>query len=288
MTKSVKEKERLGKIKECQLNGIPVPAELLKVKIMEIKGKNGKKTFRNRYKKKKRVNEYDFLLNNFKSNLKKYINKYIVDIANQIEVYEFEIRAMIYLNDPEVLTQIQIPYITLFINHKNKNFGYLTMEENQELDKYETYNGYNFFPCVFSNELQILDQKSQEYMTIFSCEFQFEESSFSKRFSIYKNKRFYHDISKLIITRKKFLSDIQISFKEPKPLKLFFHVSKEISVCWSANDKRYETCSIKNITEIDILKVFIGLGCIEINIPEEELIMKNIETIKNMILLSNY
>ena len=79
-----------------------------------------------------------------------------------------------------------------------------------------------------------------------------------------------------------------MSFADPKPLKLFFHVSKEISVCWSANDKRYETDSIKNTTEIDILKVFIALGCIEINIPEEDLIMENIETIKNMIRLSNY
>ena len=288
MTKSVKEKERLGKIKECQLNGIPVPAQLLKVKIMEVKGKNGKKTFRNFCKNKKRINDYDFLLNNFKLNLKEHINKYIVDIANQMEIYEFEIRTMVYLNDPEVSTERELPYITLLINSKDINLGYLIMAEHQKLDKYETYDGYNFFPCVFSNELQILDPNSQENMAIFSCEFQFEENSFSKRFSIYKNKRFYHDISKLIRTKNKFLSDIQMSFADPKPLKLFFHVSKEISVCWSANDKRYETDSIKNTTEIDILKVFIALGCIEINIPEEDLIMENIETIKNMIRLSNY
>lgn len=283
MTKSVKEKERLAKIRECQFNDIPIPAELLKVKILEIK------LSRNFCKRNKTVHNYDFFVKKFKLNFKQYVNKYIVYIANQMQIYEFKIRIMPYFYDAKIPTQDNLPCITLFIkDFKNRYFGYLIMSEHIKLNKYDTYDGYNFFPCVFSNELKTLDQKSQEDMSMLYCKIQFEESFFARKISVYKNRKFYDDISKLMITKNKFLQDIGMPFSESKPLKLFFHISKEINISWIANNKRYETYSIKNITEIDILKVFIGLGCIEINIPEEELIMKNIETIKNMIRLSNY
>jgi len=40
MTKSIKEKTRLAKIKHCQLHNIPVPVECIKVKISYSEIKN--------------------------------------------------------------------------------------------------------------------------------------------------------------------------------------------------------------------------------------------------------
>lgn len=265
MTKSVKEKTRLAKIRQHNFDGTPVTPDLLKVKFSYRKLKYhesynyNKKAFKNLY------NNTGMYKNASKS-LKDNIKPLLIDIANQLKKYDLKLKMSVYnLNN--------IMHIGLCLADSHKSIvGFIITDKNSD----------NFSPHV-------INQESSNNENI-RCKLLINEASVKRPF--------INNISKhmleLIEMKKKFLYDINFeSENNIGELSISFKIGREIIPLWeyfllSNGNLKYHHGDNLNITEIDIVKAFAQLGLFKITIPEEDMKIENIDAIKELIKLSNY
>lgn len=127
MTKSITEKHRLNKIKEHELNGTRLTADLLKIRLIyESKyRKRAKSRFRSRLVNPSLVRSvyHDFF--------KEHIAELMLDIAKKIRMYDFKIN--IQVSNLKYLSRNSTKGVSLYIslsNLKNQHLGNLYCSEN--------------------------------------------------------------------------------------------------------------------------------------------------------------
>lgn len=265
MTKSVKEKTRLAKIRQHALDGTPVTPDLLKVKFSYRKLKYhesynyNKKAFNNLY------NNTGMYKNASKS-LKDNIKPLLIDIANQLKKYDLKLKMSVYnLNN--------IMHIGLCLADSHKSIvGFIITDKNSD----------NFSPHV-------INQESSNNENI-RCKLLINEESVKRPFINNISKQ----MLELIEMKKKFLYDINFeSENNIGELSISFKIGQDIIPLWeyfllSNGNLKYHHGDNLNITEIDIVKAFVKLGLFKITIPEEDMKIENIDAIKELIKLSNY
>lgn len=274
MTKSVKEKDRLAKIRECKLNGIPVPSNLIKIKIFHRK--HTKRAWKNVFNKER----LNFLYNNShihtlaRSYVEKHIHNFLANIANQLDIYTFKV--LIVVTRVERTKEL---FIKLWLlNERKKDLGnlFLSTESLPEFSYSETLSPYI---CNYDGE-------ENEKITIDDelCQLMIMEYNFKKYFSRFKNDKFHAIISNFMQMQNKFLLDT----KTESELITTFIVEKQIGSVWKDETKQYYIQNIEEANEIDIIKMLIHFRCINLDIDEKDLKLENIEDIKDYIRLNNY
>lgn len=145
MTKSIKEKTRLAKIKHCQLHNIPVPVECIKVK-MSYKSyseiKNDCRGVKSRLLMPKKLFKQgpNFIREYLGMNFKNKITLMMQNVANSMKVYEFKINVQYYGDDSDgyitfvfhMINKTNFPIGTLYLDGKqNHTFSYSAQYSNE-------------------------------------------------------------------------------------------------------------------------------------------------------------
>lgn len=307
MTKSIKEKTRQQKIREHILNGSPVPAELLKIK-MSYDTKNFNKyssLFRSSILVSPKNNKielttdelalvqtvYDsnWLKNNLNHSLKEIILLKISDIANSLKIYNLHVNALFFIQkDSYTHTFCFKSVLKLFIQDHRKNIiGYLHFNgapinyDLTELIKKEKLKYIDFtnnptsiinsmFEHLKENESFMKFNTSYKFRNIRNCDLKTEINKINKTVL---------DVSKYIKNINKFSFNITIN-KNIRYSQVHYFSSTE-RIIWYLNihSKCYE---------LDIIRQFVELGELDIGVPEENLVIENIDYIRSMIKLLKY
>lgn len=298
MTKSIKEKTRLAKIKHCQLHNIPVPVECIKVKMSyksysEIKNDcRGVKT-RLLMQKKLFKQGPNFIREYLGINFKKKITLMMQNIANSMKVYKFKINFNYYGNDSDgyitfvfqIISNTNFPIGTLCIGRKkNHTFLYSGQYSNEpELLPKTTLPNY-------LDEIKSLPDKQMNLVKIVI--------SHRENIKKYKKYKFYRG-SEIPNKEHRYI------FKTIKHSKILFynllkkndlstiHIHYSDIATWSISIINEHLTSfqfnpLESFNEIELLKSLIAVKEIKTSIEESELTIENLEYIKEIIRLENY
>lgn len=268
MTKSVKEKTRLAKIRQHDFDGTPVTPDLLKVKFSYRKLKYyesynyNKKAFNSLYNNKG-------MYKSVKKSLQDNINFLLIDIANQLKKYDLKLKMSGYNTNNIIHTSL-----CLADSHKSLVGVIITHKNSDNFSEHVTNNG----------------SSNNENIENIRCKLLINEESVKRPFINNISKQ----MLELIEMKKKFLYDINFgSENNIGELSISFKIGQDIIPLWeyfllSNGNLKYHHGDNLNITEIDIVKAFVKLGLFKITIPEEDMKIENIDAIKELIKLSNY
>ena len=275
MTKSVKEKERLSSIRNYKSKGIPVPAELLKIKI---------RFWKSRFKEDNTNRDFLNLVEPCKKYFKTNINRLMFEIANKIEIYNFKIEIF-------VRTGIK-KEVNVYVYNNNKYLGLLSLGEPYESSIDTNFS--NFIPL--DNNLSINNDKISNILNaceLIICQYDMRKGQLRLRY----NKTYFKAL-KIFNSINTFLKDLDlekyavIHMHMNSIYRNFFVFGKDINIVnfsYIKNVPRYyKYPSLDIFSEIEVVKMLINLKHIEIDISDEELIIENIDRIKNLIRLNNY
>lgn len=275
MTKSVKEKARLAKIKECNSLGIPVPSECFKFSISFIKKKLDKNVNR-------RLNRLKFVIDNPSWSvapsiafIKENIEELIFGPLRQIGIYDVKIKLLSYYHIKERIVYVNIKIIP---NKKNKVLGIILCRSINRDDSYsDCYSSYINFPESFVDKIHGLTP-----MNHLLSELRF---LVIENITMYKKLYFYNEIIKISSIYHDFLDELKIN----NDRNISFYANKNK---FSFNDhhegESYYYPPIDDFTELDIVKMLLHFKIIDLSIPDDELIIENLPEIKNLIKMSTY
>lgn len=307
MTKSIKEKTRQQKIREHILNGSPVPAELLKIQIsyhnkylkcfsitfnenfIHPKNKTNKRLTPDEKIIIDSIYNANWLKANLNNHVKDLIINKIVDIANSIKIYDFKVNALIIAHKDD---RFSFDYyfgcrLQLFVtDFRNNIIGQLHFElEDDDIIEIIEQQKLNFidFSKSPSTILKILfsDFKTAENFLILNSHYKFRnfqndslKSEIKKINNIVENMSCYiknlnRASSKIKVTN---LIEFQQSYYQAQTYTSFLLSIYIYSECY----------------KLDFFKNLVKNGFLDINIPEEELVLENIDYIQSMFELLKY
>lgn len=275
MTKSVKEKARLAKIKECNSLGIPVPSECFKFSISFIKNKRDKNV-------KRRLDRLQVVIDNAFwsiepsiSFIKENIEDLILGPLRQIGIYDVKIKLLSYYHIKERRVYVNIKIIP---NTKNKVLGIILGRNTNGYDSHcDCYSSYINFPESFVDKIQDIKP-----MNNLLSELRFWIVDDIK---IYKKLYFCNKIIQTNSIYNNFLNELKIE----NDRNISFYANKDkLSFNDHHEGESYHYPPIDVFTELDIVKMLIHFKIIDLSIPDDELIIENLPEIKNLIKMSTY
>lgn len=286
MTKSVKEKERLSSIRDYKSKGIPVPAELLKIKLLFRRSmieetEPDYKIPKNHYKK-------TYLIHPYTTYFKDNINRLMADIANKIEIYDFKIKAKI-INSTKNNEKFIILDVLVF--NSKEYLGYLT------LNKLDHWNYKSHFSHYIPLMNEGLKNDSKIKPIVYPCKLQMSYFDIMPRRLRLHYKKPYNQIFEILERVNIFMEELKLRKYNTNKRKCNivgnnFIIGKDLEMfnCQVINSvfQYFEFKSLEKFSEIDIVKMLISFKHVDLNIPDEDLIIENIEKIKNLIHLNDY
>ena len=298
MTKSIKEKTRLAKIKHCQLHNIPVPVECIKVKMSyktyhEIKDDCRGPSYRLLMPENLFTQGPNFIREYLGIDFKNKITSMMQNVANSMKVYEFKINVQYYGDDSygyitfvfHMISKTNFPIGTLFIGGKiNHTFLYSGQYSNEpELLPKTTLPNY-------LDEIKSLPDK-QMNLTKIVISIRDNMKKF-KKYKFYRGSEIpnkeHRDIFKKIkhnkilfynLLRKNDISTIHIHYSDIATWSISIINQHLSSVHFSP---------LESFNEIELVKSLIEVKEIKTSIEESELTIENLEYIKEIIRLENY
>lgn len=308
MTKSIKEKTRQQKIREHVLNGSPVPAELLKIKIsydtknfnkysslfrssilVSPKNNNKIELTTDELALVQTVYNSNWLKNNLNHSLKEIILLKISDIANSLKIYNLHVNALFFIQKNNSKSRFFFSCILiLFIQDYRKNIiGYLKFNDpstNYDLTELIHKEKLKYIDFI-NNPKSIINSmfehlKENESFMLFNTSYKFRNiKNCYLKTEIKKINKTVLDVSKYIKNINKFSFSIRIN-KNIRYSQVHYFSSTE-RIIWYLNihSKCYE---------LDIIRQFVELGELDIGVPEEDLVIENIDYIRSMIKLLKY
>lgn len=297
MTKSIKEKTRLAKIKHCQLHNIPVPVECIKVKMSykpysEIKTDCRGMKYRLLMPKKFFNHGPNFIREYLGINFKKKITLMMQNIANSMKVYKFKINFNYYGNDSDgyitfvfqIISNTNFPIGTLYIDGKqNHTFLYRGQYSNEP----------EFLPkTTLPNYLDEIKSLSCKQITLAKIVISVRENMKKNSYKFYRGSEIpnkeHRDIFKKIrhnkflfynLLKKNDLSTIHIHYSDIATWSITIITQHLAPVQFKP---------LESFNEIELLKTLIAVKEIKTSIEEYELTIENLEYIKEIIRLENY
>lgn len=169
MTKSVIEKQRISKIKELESNGLPIPAELIKISL----------SFQNKKDKLKKtpntIRRTFFNRNWTRSKIQKlielHINPVITDIANDIHLYDFKLFVTFFESPGDISERKRMGIYVYLKDRRNNILGYVCFKEDSKISLFsEPFDPLNKIPndvfSNFTNTLKNMNSESPCYLNI--------------------------------------------------------------------------------------------------------------------------
>lgn len=278
MTKSVKEKTRIAKIKECKSLGIPVPSECFKFSVSVIKRKLDKNVNQRLERLKVAIDNPSWSIKPCTDFIKQNIEDIVLNGLRHLDIYEFKIKFYSYYIIEDKKVNICIKFIV-----KNKILGIIMSEEAE--NNIHIWNSQHIdYPEIFVSEEQKLLQKDKILSSIiFNIDL--------KNISIYKKFPFYKQMIEVQSKYDRFLDDTKLNIQNFFPSDLGFYADKQKFSFSHYNadcSEHYYYPPIDDFTELDIVKMLLHFKIIELHVEEDEFIMDNLSEIKNIIKISNY
>jgi hypothetical protein len=297
MTKSIKEKDRIAKIKEHELSGTKITSDLLKIRLVYEKASRKRKSglFRRRIVSGKLVHQ---VFNNF---FKENINNLMVDIASNIRLYEFKLS--IRACNINLFSKSSKRGIALYLSIdtiRNKHIGNLHCENNEMMVMNRYSNIKNKEETIYTLQ-EILESFNEPLQLMLNLNIQksyFNDSlnprlkqlnnkvinEFIHNFAIAKNK--YKDLKKDISTINEHDVD------EPNDYRLQILVNKEFCFRFTYETgfglKNNDIHPFKEYNHMLYFKMIIESIYPNIEIPDEYYTEENVEEIKAIAKMSGY
>ena len=298
MTKSIKEKTRLAKIKHCQLHNIPVPVECIKVKMSykpysEIK--NDCKGVKSRLLMPKKLFKQgpNFIREYLGMNFKNKITLMMQNVANSMKVYEFKINVQYYGNDSDGY----ITFVFHMINKTNFPIGTLCIDGKQNhtfLYSGQYSNEPELLPkTTLPNYLDEIKSLSYKQITLKKIIFSYgTDLKKRKKYRFYKGSEIPNKEHRSIFeTIKNNKLSLYKLLEKNDMSKINIHYS-DIATwsfgLWNQGNEPIKLNPLESFNEIELIKYLIFLKEIKTSIEESELTIENLEYIKEIIRLENY
>lgn len=293
MTKSVKEKNRLSAIREHEKNGTPVTYDLLKVKmcykanpfIAVKRAKDSKKYLKERHLKGvlKTIYNSKWIKNNFSYIFSDIFKNKIIDIANQLKLYEIVINP--YLRTDFIYEKISMS-LSVY-DFDMRYIGSLAIEKDSPLDSNFgkiKISGYRYTIITIDKIKPIFDcinKPKNNYKLIF------RNDSYTKNPNIKKTDYLLKIINSAEYLYRTYLNTLNLNFELSH---IRYNIKDNISftIFFMNEGKSLTVYEANEHTKIDLIKNLIKMELLDIELSEEDLVMENIEQIENLIKLQNY
>jgi len=303
MTKSIKEKRRLQIIKECHALDKPVPIECIKLKMSYNPysrlnpNQSSQKAIQKILPRKEHYfqNGYAFIREHLGLAFRDKVTSLMHNIANSMKIYNFKINISYHGSDEDGYIGFSIDLINkdcnligyIFLNNKIRAiFEYSAQYSNQpDLPPKGTLSDYaDSFNALFTEQLtfeKVLNVNFLNKRTINGIKIPNKKhQDLIENIHKYKTK-FYEEV----LHRKDNLT-IHIIYSDNAT----WHIENSSRQIFNRNSK-YKNKDMKlleSFNEIEFIKSLINIGEIKSSLESEELLMINIEYIKETIKMENY
>lgn len=290
MTKSVKEKSRLASIRKHQVNGTQVTCDLLKVKICfkqqnfyRLRSKRNRTSVPPKHILKTLLNQ-NWLRDNFDTYLSDHLEKKLIDIANNLEIYELTLYPFFDFNHNYQVTNLFL----LLMDKNKKKIGYL-MLSIKDSENFITDADVSSRNSLIENIPSLTNgiKNANDNYRLWLNDAQADKYAY-----LHPDNKFCQNISKINWYYSDYLKSLGI---EDKKVNLSYFIARnivfEVSYLELGSTFQNHKLSVNNLDnhqKIDVLKNVIKLKIVDIDIPDESLVHSNIEEIENMIKIQKY
>jgi len=310
MTISKKEKSRIQQIKEHVSNGTFVPAELLNVKLT-FKPSQTKHTLIKRLNKKKLPNNYKapktpysrlkdkntlehknigklldrkWLKGHMDSYFRPNIKNLLVDIANNIGIYDLRVNIFFFMFDIKDACFA----MTLYTNEHKYIGSLLLMRNNIEIMSEIQKINFESPTQMLPNSLTKLDSDE------FSFRLRIDYRECDKYLSTHNKSKLTDSIACAMDFLDIYRPEISIRNKS-YPFQMDFHVDDKVTCHMNHfhkmgyhNGRKINITNFDKNQEIEFIKSLILLKIINLDIEEDEFTIENIPHIRQLCKLMNY
>jgi hypothetical protein len=298
MTKSIKEKTRLANIRRCKEANIPVPTELLKIKISYNNNSNRQCIFFKNIKQT--LNNRDWVKEQF-SKAFVNINEQMIHIARNLDIYDFKICVnfsyTFYAIEKEIQDNDYVEVCsTLQLYSKKCYIGKIALNNRvvhtRRTIPVELLVGQLITPeCIEPLVSDYKDNWTQfpyiiRFNSYFNTDFskKFPDSSFSKTLLSFKQ------LEKHYFEKLKVEGYLSVNYDISENIEVDIY-DKSLQNAIANNFKMPKRVYISNpkiFDKITFIKMMIYLELINIPIEESDIKAKNIDEIESLIQLSIY
>lgn len=297
MTKSVIEKQRISKIKELESNGLPIPAELIKISL----------SFQNKKDKLKKtpntIRRTFFNRNWTRSKIQKlielHINPVITDIANDIHLYDFKLFVTFFESPGDISERKRMGIYVYLKDRRNNILGYVCFKEDSKISLFsEPFDPLNKIPndvfSNFTNTLKNMNSESPCYLNI-SQKSSNKNSAKNYKYLNHLRHNYYH-INRINAFQKEmdeYLLNISIHPHVFNNNKIWIKYSSDngFKAKFIKVDGPCKTFVFNPSITLDkilFIKMLINLNLVNLDIEENKITLENLPEIENMIKMSNY
>lgn len=301
MSKSTKEKERLKSIKMYEQHGIPVPLELIKIKLIFKEPKRNNlnitkqmlKTFYNEHWVREKIH----------AKLLTYIRNSIIDMARSIKMYDFKVQFQLLKMHVRDNKLFMVSLMFDLIDRKNNVIGQIIPNDLYLNLKSEYFDGSKKIPHdILNTVLKRLDE-APPYQSKLIINTRIYNNNYSHKIKKFKSDCYYRQlINDFIQKSNKYLTKLSLSRRF-----LFEHgsllgINRSVCALYVTNDGIHVQITgekegsknkilfdiSKNVCPLKFIKMLIVFEVIDVNIPEDKFTLENLPEIENMIRIANY
>ena len=287
MTKSVKEKNRLTKIKELQEKGLPVTEDLIKTKISYIitgnyqKVKNAKSPFCTSEDVRAYIGSY----------LKQIMPTLISNLAKIMKQYEFKI---LFETKIDIFnSRVHLFFFMYVLDKKGRKF-------NLSFDMYEAYMNRNcnmieYDSSSFDDKLDQIDNKSLLQLCLDEVTYRIKHFpiNYCTSQNINKDIKIPNRNDKRVILKFLKFKDVILKgvFKKTETIRICLVYSDIVEMAFrigyslTPSPLRIE---MKKFSKFDFLKILVDLNIIKSGIAEDDFNQSTIEDVIEFLKLENY
>lgn len=301
MTKSIKEKTRLAKIKEHKANNIPITSDLLKVKLTFSQISNYKKFYNQNIQKT--LLKKNWARDRLCDVLKKGLSNKLLHIAQHLDIYDLAVRLVLSVDEKYTISvsnnESQLYLILVLEDSKRKVLGTININQNNKntIISKVLFNSKTSIPTnIFDPIVKSFD--NEEFMYSYNLLIHNSNAEY------YSSKYKHTELTK-IIENVKYLKNIYLPFLGVDTKLAFKYSIKDNIECsvYSSdsilqlirkNKKNQETRKpfifkdMRFYDKIAFIKTLIELKIINIDIPDELFNIENLEEIENSIRINFY
>jgi len=299
MTKSIKEKTRITKIKENKANNTPITADLLKIKLTFSKISNYKKFYNQNIQKT--LLKKNWARDRLCDVLKKDLSSKLLHIAQHLDIYELTVRLVLSVDEKYTISnnESELYLILVLEDSKRKVLGTININQNNKntIISKVLFNSKTSIPTnIFDPIVKSFD--NEEFM--YSYNLLIHNSN-----AEYYSSKYKHTELTNIIDNVKYLKNIYLPFLGIDTKLAFKYSIKENIECSvygsdsilqltrknKKNQERRKPFIFKDMRfydKIAFIKTLIELKIINIEIPDEFFNIENIEEIENSIRIKFY
>ena len=292
MTKSTKEKDRLKKIRILEYQGLPITADLIKIKM----------TYRINSLGKEGSGRLCLYTNKFiRSYLSEYLKKRMPflmnNVANSIKKYKFKI-----CFETKIVEQTKgnlIYFSMILLDNKGKEIDKLLFAESSPNIPYDNILCDPIFCLEPFHPIQhktFLHSCLDVVINRMQC-----DVLIGCIIPCYPNKRFLHTLHKqhkqqvLEFLRFKDLI-LKALFKDNFTINIYLAYSEQVQICFLTDRTLYAytlttahyLIEIENISNFDFLKILVNLNIIKSGVSEDDFNQSTIEDVIEFLKLENY